>query len=240
VTTLTNAPNVPTADQIAAKILSNPANLLVTDSNGKVIVGTNSDKTGYALTSAYDAAKTAATQTSVDAIPTASNSVDFNATQKASLSDAAPVIGDVTLAASQPNSAPAKAGDEMTLTSDYDGAKTAAQASDMSTEFSALSDYLVTINTNIGDVDSGVQSVDTSVQSIIAILPSSGKISSLALNDMVDSGLTLQDALVEVTAMASGRFRKDYPSSGQVTFYKRDDSTVAYTVTVTNTDRTRN
>lgn len=35
-----------------------------------VTVGTNSDKTGYALTSAYDAAKTAATQASVDDLPT--------------------------------------------------------------------------------------------------------------------------------------------------------------------------
>jgi hypothetical protein len=35
-----------------------------------VIVTTNNDKTGYALTAAYDAAKTAATQASVDDIPT--------------------------------------------------------------------------------------------------------------------------------------------------------------------------
>lgn len=35
-----------------------------------VTAGTVSDKTGYALTSAYDAAKTAATQTSVDDLPT--------------------------------------------------------------------------------------------------------------------------------------------------------------------------
>lgn len=37
----------------------------------------------------------------------------------------------VTLAASQPNYAPAKAGDAMALTSDYDAAKTAAQPSDV-------------------------------------------------------------------------------------------------------------
>ncbi len=35
-----------------------------------VTVGTNNDKTGYSLTSAYDAAKTAASQASVNAIPT--------------------------------------------------------------------------------------------------------------------------------------------------------------------------
>jgi hypothetical protein len=38
-------------------------------------------------------------------------------------------LGPVTLAASQPNYAPAKAGDAMTLTTAYDPAKTAAQAS---------------------------------------------------------------------------------------------------------------
>ncbi len=37
-------------------------------SSGAVTAGTVSDKTGYALTSAYDAAKTAATQTSVDTV----------------------------------------------------------------------------------------------------------------------------------------------------------------------------
>lgn len=79
-----------------------------------------------ALTPAYDAAKTAATQTSVNAIPTSANSVDFNAVQKASLSSISVTIGDVTLATLQPNYAPAKAGDAMTLTSDYDSAKTAA------------------------------------------------------------------------------------------------------------------
>lgn len=38
-----------------------------------MVAGTVSDKTGYALTSAYDPAKTAATQTSVDALPTDSS-----------------------------------------------------------------------------------------------------------------------------------------------------------------------
>jgi len=42
----------------------------VTNVSNGVIVTTNNDKTGYALTSVYDAAKTAATQTSVNSIPT--------------------------------------------------------------------------------------------------------------------------------------------------------------------------
>mgnify|MGYP000949307805 CR=1 FL=1 len=43
----------------------------LTISGGKVTVGSNDDKTGYELTATYDAAKTAATQASVNAIPTA-------------------------------------------------------------------------------------------------------------------------------------------------------------------------
>ena len=41
----------------------------------------NNDKTGYALTSAYDAAKTAASQTSVDALPTAAQNASATAAQ---------------------------------------------------------------------------------------------------------------------------------------------------------------
>lgn len=45
---------------------TNGNQVLLPDSSGNVTAGTVSDKTGYALTSAYDAAKTAATQTSVN------------------------------------------------------------------------------------------------------------------------------------------------------------------------------
>lgn len=40
---------------IAAAILATPANLLVTDATGRVTVGSNADKTGYALTQAFPA-----------------------------------------------------------------------------------------------------------------------------------------------------------------------------------------
>jgi hypothetical protein len=40
----------PSADDVAAKILATPANKLVTDSSGRVTVGSNADKDGYALT----------------------------------------------------------------------------------------------------------------------------------------------------------------------------------------------
>ena len=50
----------------------------------------------------------------------------------ANVSGSITVSGDVTLAASQPNYAPAKAGDAMTLTSAYDAAKSAASATALS------------------------------------------------------------------------------------------------------------
>ncbi|MDQ3832235.1 MAG: hypothetical protein M3315_01100 [Actinomycetota bacterium] len=43
----------------ATQVLSTPANKLATDATGRVTVGSNADKTGYALTAAYDPAKTA-------------------------------------------------------------------------------------------------------------------------------------------------------------------------------------
>jgi hypothetical protein len=84
-----------------------------------------------ALTVAYDAAKTAATQTSVTAL---------GSPQQA---------GPVTLAASQPNYAPARSTDPMTLTSAYDPAKTASQAS------TALSNAVWT-NTKASYLDSPI------------------------------------------------------------------------------------
>lgn len=55
-----NTTTPPTTAQIAAAILVSVANKLATDATGRVTVGSNADKTGYALTAAYDAAKTAA------------------------------------------------------------------------------------------------------------------------------------------------------------------------------------
>jgi hypothetical protein len=58
---------------------------------------------------------------------------DANGYVTANVNGSITVSGDVTLAANQPNYAPAKAGDEMALTAAYDAAKTAAQASDIPT-----------------------------------------------------------------------------------------------------------
>lgn len=42
-----------------------------------------------------------------------------------------------------------------------------------------------------------------------------------------------------IAAAANGRFKKDEPSVGKITFYKRDNSTVLTVVTVTDVERTR-
>lgn len=57
---------------LAAKtdLPTNFADLSITETTGRVTVGTNADKTDYALTSAYDAAKTAATATDLAAAKT--------------------------------------------------------------------------------------------------------------------------------------------------------------------------
>lgn len=67
---LANNGTPPSANEIATQILATPANKLVTDASGRVTAGTVADKTGYALTPAYDAAKSAASQASVDDLPT--------------------------------------------------------------------------------------------------------------------------------------------------------------------------
>ena len=78
-----------------------------------VTVSTNEDKTGYSLTSAYDAAKTAASQSSVDAIKTQTDKLQF--TSENYVKAKAETVADKT---------------DYSLTSDYDRAKTALAASE--------------------------------------------------------------------------------------------------------------
>lgn len=78
-----------TARDIGASVLLSPGTGTgqISLSSGAVTVGTNSDKTGYALTAAYDAAKTAA-----QAGDAMTLSGDFTATMKASLNAATPAV----------------------------------------------------------------------------------------------------------------------------------------------------
>jgi hypothetical protein len=64
----TSVDDLPTNAELGARTL--PSATYFDPATDQVIVATNNDKTGYALTAAYDAAKTAASQTSVDDLPT--------------------------------------------------------------------------------------------------------------------------------------------------------------------------
>lgn len=119
-----------------------------------VTVGTNNDKTGYALSAAYDAAKTAATQASVNAIPTTpllSGDVRLNnldaAISSRSTYAGTDTAGTTTLVsrltatragnldnldAAVSSRSTLAAGAAMTLTGAYDPAKTAANATEVS------------------------------------------------------------------------------------------------------------
>jgi hypothetical protein len=83
------------------------------------------------------------------------------------------VTGDVTLAASQPNYAPAKAGDAMALTSAYDPAKTAAQASDIPTaNITAIKAKTDNLPSDPADESLIIAATDA-ISSAIAALPAS-------------------------------------------------------------------
>ena len=102
ITNVTNLTNAPTAGDFTTAMKSSlnastPAS--VTGSVGSVTstvtVGTNNDKTGYALTSAYDAAKTASTQASVDAITLDLNTITINQASQATLSNQTTMLSDL-------------------------------------------------------------------------------------------------------------------------------------------------
>ena len=121
------------------------------------------------------------------------------------------------------------------LTIDYDAAKTAAQASDLAT----VSGKCDTIYTTEGEIIGDILDMQNSVTSITDVLPISGKISNFSLDDAVDGGVTVKETLTATLAMTSGRFKKDYPVSGKVTFYKRNDTDTAFIMTITDSERTR-
>lgn len=125
------------------------------------------------------------------------------------------------------------------LTSAYDPAKTAAQENTLSNGLTTVNGKLDAIYVLDGAIHSVAAGTATNVSTIVNALPATGKISNLAMTDVVDGGVTLKEVLTGTLAMACGRFRKDYPVSGQVTFYKRNDSDVAFVVNVTESERTR-
>lgn len=58
------------------------------------------------------------------------------------------------------------------------------------------------------------------------------------LNSVID-GMTVSDIFELVAAMVNGRIRKDYPAVGDLTFYKRNNTTILTITHTTATERTR-
>lgn len=75
------------------------------------------------------------------------------------------------------------------------------------------------------------------IDAILAKLPS-GTISDLDLTTVID-GITLEHILELSMAMVDGRVRKDYPETGDLTFYKRDNTTILTVTSSTDSERTR-
>jgi hypothetical protein len=192
-----------------------------------VTVGANNDKTGYALTASYDPAKTAAQASDLATL-------DAKVVLVKAKTDLLAFTGGLL-------NSQTKGMDTDVITA---AAVSAAAVTKIQTGL-ALSGDVTTINGKLdaiyaaeGTIISGISSVGSDVSDIVDVLPSSGKISNLALTDTIDSA-SLKESLAVTLAMATGRFKKDYPSAGQVTFYKQDNVTVAFTMEITDTERTR-
>jgi len=109
----------------------------------KVTVQSNEDKTGYSLTSAYDAAKNAASQSTADAIKAKTDKLTFNDSNAvyaygAGGASAAEVWSYSTRSLTD------KAG--FSLTSDYDAAKTAASQSSVNAILNKMAATVVIVS----------------------------------------------------------------------------------------------
>ena len=96
---------------------------------------------------------------------------------------------------------------------------------------------VVGVGSIVANAGYGNAAIKTAVDAIVSKLPS-GNLSNFTLQDTAD-GITISAIMELVMAMVNGRYRIDYPSAGNITFYKRDNSTVLFTITRTNTERTR-
>jgi hypothetical protein len=102
---------------------------------------------------------------------------------------------------------------------------------------STVSGLIGTVQTTLDDPSDGLAAIKAAVDQIVAKLPS-GAISDFSLGDTVD-GIPVSTILELLMAMANGRYKLDTPTPGQITFYKRDNLSVLFVVTVTTTERTR-
>jgi hypothetical protein len=95
-------------------------------------------------------------------------------------------------------------------------------------------------NLDNGHTALGVQNTDISNRLPTGLQNGRMKANVDAIGDSATvDGVALDKWAELVQAMVNGRFKKDFPVAGQVTFYKRDNTTVLTVVNVTDTERTR-
>lgn len=95
-----------------------------------------------------------------------------------------------------------------------------------------------TIISKVDTVEGIVDDILLDTDAIQGKLPS-GTISDFDPTDTGVDGKTYNYVLELVMAMVNGRFKKDFPTEGNITFYKRDNLTVLFTVDVTEFERLR-
>jgi len=91
---------------------------------------------------------------------------------------------------------------------------------------------------NLVAIKALLETDDGKLDAIVAKLPASGAISNLQIDTTFD-GVRLDRSFENINAMFNGKFSKDVPTDGQITFYKRDNATPLSIVSVSDTERNR-
>lgn len=243
-------------------ILSHPSTPLT--------ITTNNDKTGYALTSSYDPAKTASQDSDMAIVLSKTNQLTFDSDSYVLSHPSTPI----TVTTNNDKSG-------YSLTSSYDPAKTASQDSDMAVVLANVTpltfdsdNYVlshpmttapVTLDSDLIDEINATYSkaIQMTFDSDSYIISDARKISASATAaDNVEANIPYLDMLISdiptATENADGLLKRDWTSvtgeasrsvlnalrfirnkfsttvtPGSVTIYKEDDSTPAYTKTVT-------
>lgn len=109
---------------------------------------------------------------------------------------------------------------------------------DIHTDVNGLVPDIAAIGALLTTVDGKVDVVSGNVDTIVSKLPV-GSISGFEPSaDTVDS-MTYDSIFEMVAAMVNGRYRVDFPNTGDVTFYKRNNADVLFVAHITATERTR-
>lgn len=90
-----------------------------------------------------------------------------------------------------------------------------------------------TVLTDTGAIETKVDTVDDKVEAVALAVAD-----CLKGTDTID-GKSVNHIFELVMAMANGRFKRDFPEVGDITFYKRDNATVLTVVNNSDTERTR-